>query len=117
MGHMAQLPLRRPPEPIGKANEHRHGKAQKVSHDHAASGHQEAVKPEYQSADDCQHQISSRNPEHLRGADEGPDTAVQPEAQKNHNGDDAPGADGREEALQMLRPDFLEGEIVPEPQP
>lgn len=90
VGKVADAPLRRPEQTVGKANGHGTDKAEQEAHYHAGTGHQIAVKVEYQHADHAQHHIGTSNAEHLRRTDKGPDGVVQPENPEYQKRDHAP---------------------------
>ena len=90
MGDVADAPLRRPEQPVGEPDGHGADEAEQEAHHHAGTGHQIAVKVEYQHADHAQHHICTSNAEHLRRTDKGPDGVVQPENPEYQKRDHAP---------------------------
>ena len=116
VGEVADAPLRRPEQPIGKPNGNGADEAEQEAHHHAGAGHQIAVKAEHQHADHAQHRIRAGNTEHLRRTDEGPDGVIQPEKPEYQKRDHAPGANGGQETVQMDGANFGKGKIIPKPQ-
>ena len=116
MGHMADFFLGRSPKAVGKPYGNGANEADQIPNHHTGTGHQEAVKVEQCHTKHRQYQIGADDAKNLGGAYKGPDTAVQPEAHKHNHGNGAPGADGGQEACQMLRADFLKGKVVAKPQ-